>query len=95
MFLMINHQWKSLTRFPGQENFKNQLVFSTLYVRFWRNAKICKCLTYFFFPEIDILKLFTLQDVNLMVEIVVHLMNFLRIGMHFVMIVNVKRKRNV
>ena len=30
-----------------------------------------------------------------MVEIVVHLMNFLRIGMHFVMIVNVKKKRNV
>merc|ERR1712012_922599 len=36
----------------------------------------------------------TMKDVNLMVGIVVHLMNFLRIGMHFVMIVNVKKKRN-
>merc|ERR1712012_299825 len=37
----------------------------------------------------------TMKDVILMVEIVVHLMNFLQIGTHFVINVNAKRKRNV
>merc|ERR1712156_607532 len=37
----------------------------------------------------------TMKDVIMMVEIVVNLINILWIGMHFVMIVNVKRKRNV
>ena len=43
---------------------------------------------------IDMFKLFTLKDVSLMVEIVVHPMNILWIGIYFVTIVNVKRKRN-
>merc|ERR1712241_1010290 len=77
---------KNVSKLPFKKNVKKLVTFAV-------RAKTANI--HFLLVMAFVMMEITMKDVNLMVEIVVHLMNFQRIGMHFVMIVNVKRKRNV
>merc|ERR1712223_1665239 len=77
---------KNVSRLKFKRNVKRHVTFVVLA----KNAN-----THFLLVMAFVMMEITMKDANMMVEIVVHPMNFLRIGTHFVTIVNVKRKRNV